>query len=490
MVLLLLEQTIPKVTVGSTYTITPSGWTSDNYDITFQNGTLTVGKATLTVTANNANITFGSPDPTPSYNNSNATITGFKLSENESVLSGILAFTTDYTTSSAVGTSPYIRPSAGTLTSSNYNFSGFTDGAFTILKATPVCGSIANLTATEGETLGNVLLTSLTDCGGVAGSFAWDAPGTSVGSAATSPNGPFAVTFTPTDGTNYNTAAAQISINVSAALPGTGTISFAQASGTYGVAYNENVTATSGFTGASFTWSVSDGALPTGLTLDETATGSTTTISGTPTEVGSSFTFKIKAVDNDGIEGEQQFSIAIAKATPVCGSIANLTATEGETLANVSLSSLTDCGGVAGSFAWDVPGTSVGAAATSPNGPFAATFTPTDGTNYNTAAAQISIDVTAPTPGTGTISFAQASGTYGVAYNENVAATSGFTGASFTWSVSDGALPNGLNLNGTTSTATISGTPTEVGIMMALKASTNLALRLQKPPLFAAALPI
>ena len=49
--------------VGS-YPITAAGLTSANYTITYVAGTLTVNKATLTVTATNAAKTYGSVNPT------------------------------------------------------------------------------------------------------------------------------------------------------------------------------------------------------------------------------------------------------------------------------------------------------------------------------------------------------------------------------------------------------------------------------------------
>ena len=367
--------------VGNSYTITPAGGTSSNYDFSYVDGTLTVNPKGITEPALTTNEL--------TYNGNPQTVT-----LNPAAPAGEYDFASGQTETNAGNSYSAV---VALSSSTNYKWSGSGNSnnlslPWKILKADPSC-SPSNLTATEGQTLSQVSLASLNTCGGVAGTFAWDNSGTSVGTAATSPNGPFPATFTPSgaDANNYNTAAVQISINVSAAVPGTGTITFTPTPGTYGVAYNGNVTATTGFTGSTFDWSVSDGDLPDGLDLDETATGSTTTISGTPAKAGS-FTFKIKAVDNNNIEGEQQFSITIAKATPVCvtSDLSGISATEGQTLSQVSLASLTTCGGVAGTFAWDNSGTSVGSAG---QNPFPATFTPTDGANYNTAAAQISINV-------------------------------------------------------------------------------------------------
>ena len=84
--------------VGS-YTITPSGLSSSNYDITFTAGTLTVNKATLTITADNKSVRYGeaAPEYTVSYS-------GFVNSETASVLGGFLNIACTYAQNDNVGT--------------------------------------------------------------------------------------------------------------------------------------------------------------------------------------------------------------------------------------------------------------------------------------------------------------------------------------------------------------------------------------------------
>ena len=50
---------------AGTYVITPGGYTSNDYAITFVNGALNVAKAALTVTADDQSKTYGGTDPTP-----------------------------------------------------------------------------------------------------------------------------------------------------------------------------------------------------------------------------------------------------------------------------------------------------------------------------------------------------------------------------------------------------------------------------------------
>lgn len=77
--------------------------------------------------------------------------------------------------------------------------------------------------------------------------------------------------------------------------------------GSVGAAYNQVVSGSGGT--APYTFSISTGALPTGLVLNP-ATGA---ITGTPTAVGT-FTFTITAVDAIGCPGSRQYTVNIAGA--------------------------------------------------------------------------------------------------------------------------------------------------------------------------------
>ena len=115
---------------AGTYTLTPSatansGYSVDNYDITFTNGTFTINKAALTVTANSENITYGDDKPTFSVSYS-----GFVNNENESVLGGSLVLECGYVRYENVGTYS-ITPSG--LTSGNYAIT-FESGKLTVSK--------------------------------------------------------------------------------------------------------------------------------------------------------------------------------------------------------------------------------------------------------------------------------------------------------------------------------------------------------------------
>ncbi|MFV9505024.1 MAG: S8 family serine peptidase [Oscillochloridaceae bacterium umkhey_bin13] len=105
------------------YPITVEGLTSDNYEISFVDGTLTVTKAPLTVRVNNAIRPVNVPNPAFS-----ATISGFVNAETEAVLGGALTFATTATIDSPPGTYPI---TATGLTSDNYEIE-FIAGTLTV----------------------------------------------------------------------------------------------------------------------------------------------------------------------------------------------------------------------------------------------------------------------------------------------------------------------------------------------------------------------
>lgn len=82
--------------------------------------------------------------------------------------------------------------------------------------------------------------------------------------------------------------------------------------GVVGTPYNQVVSGSGGT--APYTFTVSSGALPTGLTLN----GTTGAIAGTPTAAGT-FTFSITATDANGCSGSRLYTITIA--SPGCAAI-------------------------------------------------------------------------------------------------------------------------------------------------------------------------
>jgi sugar lactone lactonase YvrE len=125
-----LTTTATSASNASTYPITATQGTlaAANYMFTFAAGTLTVNKATLTVTADIKSMTYGGtvPSLTASYN-------GFVNGDTAAVLTGAPALTTTATSSSNAGDYT-ITAAQGTLTTTNYTLT-FANGTLTIGKA-------------------------------------------------------------------------------------------------------------------------------------------------------------------------------------------------------------------------------------------------------------------------------------------------------------------------------------------------------------------
>jgi len=101
-------------TNAGTYVIRPKGLTSPNYAITFTNGTLTINKAPLTITADSGSVPFTG---TPFSGGFGVTYSGFVDGQTASVLGGTLSYAGTSQGATAAGTYG-IRPED--LTSSNY----------------------------------------------------------------------------------------------------------------------------------------------------------------------------------------------------------------------------------------------------------------------------------------------------------------------------------------------------------------------------------
>ena len=100
-----------------------------NYDFTPANGTLTINKAHLTVTANNQSRLYGQPNPVFT-----ATLSGFVNGESagSAGVTGLADVGSAATPLSAAGTAP-ITVAAGSLAAANYDFATFLAGTLTIL---------------------------------------------------------------------------------------------------------------------------------------------------------------------------------------------------------------------------------------------------------------------------------------------------------------------------------------------------------------------
>ena len=224
--------------------------------------------------------------------------------------------------------------------------------------------------------------------------------------------------------------------------------------GTTGTAYLQTVSA-SGGTG-SFTFSVSAGALPAGLTLNP----SSGVLSGTPTTAGPS-SFTIRATDSGGSSGTRAYSIVIA-APAIAISPATL---PGATV-GVAYSQTVSASGGTGGFSYSLsagalpaglalnPSSGVISGTPTTAGPSSFTIRATDsGGTSATRAYSVTTNAAIVVSPAGL-----PAGTVGISYSQSITATGG-TG-SYTFAVSSGTLPAGLSLSGT---GLLAGTPSAAG---------------------------
>ena len=223
--------------------------------------------------------------------------------------------------------------------------------------------------------------------------------------------------------------------------------------GFLGTAYSQTLTVTGG-TGP-YTFSITSGALPNGLTLSSAGV-----ISGTPT-TGGPFTFTVGVDDSAGNTGSRTYTVNIGtnSLTVNPASLPNgmqgtaysqtVTASGGTGPYTFVLSSGALPAGLSLSSGGVLSGTPTG------SGPSTFTVRATDSV-ANTGSRTYTITI-----GSNILTVSPASlpaGTQGVAYSQTITASGGT--APYTFARTSGALPTGLTL---TSGGVLSGTPTASG---------------------------
>ena len=159
-------------------------------------------------------------------------------------------------------------------------------------------GSAASTTVTvTGDTDFTVTAAAAPSSTAIVADYALSSRGACAGQIASGMSG--ACTLTET----YTVPPPPIAVQPASPLP----------SGTAGTAYSAALSASTTATGA-FSWRVASGTLPSGFSLDASSTASTTSISGTPSVVGT-YAFTI-AVANGSSTATQDYTLSIAAAAP------------------------------------------------------------------------------------------------------------------------------------------------------------------------------
>jgi hypothetical protein len=231
---------------------------------------------------------------------------------------------------------------------------------------------------------------------------------------------------------------------------------------------NAGYTGTLGVTGgtAPYTWSIASGQLPAGLTLAP----STGIISGIPTASGT-FSFGISVKDSSAQTATATVPLTIGAASAATPTVLTITSTSlpSGAIGSGYSNSLQASGGTA-PYTWsfvsgNLPAglslnTSTGLISGTPTASGTATFTAavTDaGSPAQNKSVTLSLVIAPATLAVATAALP--SGTQSSSYSRALQATGGTS--PYTWSISSGTLPAGLNL--TPSTGLVSGTPTASG---------------------------
>src|SRR6266545_3676151 len=221
--------------------------------------------------------------------------------------------------------------------------------------------------------------------------------------------------------------------------------------GAVGVRYEASLSARSGT--PPLVWTLASGLLPIGLVL-----GLDGSLTGTPLAAGR-FSFTIRVTDITFDSDSKGFTITVSAPPPTIATGATLPA---GTVGTAYSTTLSATGGTP-PYSWSVTtgslpqgltlGSTAGVISGTPTAAGTASFTVgVRDTNSLTASAGFSLTIN-PAPLQITTS-SWPGGTVGIAYSPSLAATGG--SGTYTWSITSGNLPQGLNL---AATGAISGTP-------------------------------
>jgi Putative Ig domain len=344
--------------------------------------------------------------------------------------------------------------------------SGFTEVDFTNIAGT--APSTLTITTSLPPGLLNTSYTGTVVATGGTAPYSWSATGLPAGLSINPSTGAIGgtpmttvtntpVTFKVTDSsTPALTATATFTLTITALLTITTT---SLNNGVVNAAYSQTLIATGG-TGA-YTWQLTSGTLPSGLTLNA-ATG---VIGGIPTAAvtATPLTFKVTDSSTSPQSTTASFTLTIA------GPLTITTTALNNGVVNAAYSQTLIATGGTGPYMWKLAAgrlpsgltlnSSTGQISGVPAAEVASvvTFQVTDASNPpQTAAAPFTLTVTLTITGLTITTTSISNGVVNVAYSQMLASEGG-TGP-YTWQLTSGTLPPGLTLDA--STGVIGGTPT------------------------------
>lgn len=401
----------------------------------------------------------------------------------------------------------YTAPSTGaagsaTITATATNATSVTGSVTVNFNPAPVITTTSLAATTEGAPYQQTITVSggtgtitFSLAGGTSlpNGLTMDSSGNITGSA-TGPAGTTNFTVAASDSSDANPQTATKDLSITVKLPSAPAISpTSLPGGNVGTPYYQTLTVNGGL-GPNYSWSISSGVLPAGLSLS--GANSSATISGIPTTIQSSVSFTIQVTDSSSPpqSATQNYTVSIGAALPFSITTSSLP----QAIVNTAYSAAISAEGGTGPYTFTLdtaskplpPGLSFstvnnqGVISGTPTalGQYPSIIVDAKDSTANTAQKTFTLTVTSQTF---TISPSSLpAGTVGVSYNQTITASGGVSPYTFSLDPASNPLPPSLTFTAGSNQATITGTPTTAGtydgILIDAQDSESPALSTQK----------